>query len=225
MKTLPRALQPWCLDSGAFTEISSEGQFSLSARDYVDEARRYSRDIGQMQWAAIQDWMCEPFITNKTGLSVEEHQRRTTYSFLTLKWMAPEINWIPVLQGWEHDDYLRHLDHYHRAVPWPLHTFRTVGLGSVCRRQGTVEADAIIWDLFSRGLKLHAFGFKLTGLKKSAHMLASADSMAWSYSARRSEPLLGCTHKRCNNCMKYALLWRERALELIGTPKQGRLFG
>ncbi|MEV6227889.1 ATP-binding cassette domain-containing protein [Saccharopolyspora shandongensis] len=43
--------------------------------------------------------------------------------------------------------------------------------------------------------------------------LHSADSMAWSYAARRSPRLPGCTaHKNCANCPRFAFHWRERVL-------------
>ena len=222
VKKLPRALGPWALDSGAFSEIDQHGKWTLSPADYIAEVRRYSAEIGNMQWAAIQDWMCEPQMLAKTGKTIEEHQRLTTHSYLALKWAAPEIPWCPVLQGFEHDDYLRHADEYNRVLPYPIEGCKIVGLGSVCRRQGTKEADSIIWDLHARGFKLHAFGFKITGLEQSAHLLESADSMAWSRAARFDPPLPGCTHKTCSNCIKYAMKWRKNVLDAIRVPKQLR---
>jgi len=70
--------------------------------------------------------------------------------------------------------------------------------------------------LASQGLRLHGFGFKQQGLANAANILASADSMAWSYAARRKPPMPGCTtHKNCANCMRYALDWRERVLAIV----------
>jgi hypothetical protein len=45
-----------------------------------------------------------------------------------------------------------------------------------------------------------------------AACLASADSLAWSFQARRAAPLPGCSHANCANCLRYAAAWRERAL-------------
>jgi hypothetical protein len=67
---------------------------------------RYRDEIGQLDWAAPQDWMCVPFILAKTGLSVEEHQRRTVTNYLKLKELASDLPFIPILQGWDLDDYL-----------------------------------------------------------------------------------------------------------------------
>ena len=99
-KTLPRAAAPWALDSGGFTELQQFGAWTVSAQDYVARVRRYRDQIGALLWAAPQDWMCEPAIVVKTGLSVAEHQARTVENFCTLRQLAPELPIIPVVQGW-----------------------------------------------------------------------------------------------------------------------------
>ena len=38
---LPRAVAPWALDSGGFTEIAKYGRWETSPRDYVREVRRF----------------------------------------------------------------------------------------------------------------------------------------------------------------------------------------
>jgi hypothetical protein len=212
----PIATAPWALDSGGFSELSMFGRWETSAKQYVDEVRRWQEDVGRLEWAAIQDWMCEPFILAKTGETVSEHQRRTTHSYLQLKQMAPEIPWAPVLQGWHPDDYIAHKEEYERCIPMPLKTHRVVGIGSVCRRQNTKEAMEILRPLAAMGLRLHGFGFKVTGLwQGAASILWSADSLAWSRAARYEPPLPGCTHKTCANCIKFALRWREKVLAAI----------
>jgi hypothetical protein len=88
------------------------------------------------------------------------------------------------------------------------------------------EALEIFGALRARlGDRLHAFGLKRQGLGLARHLLKSADSMAWSYRARRSPPLTGCTHKSCANCMIYALLWREETLRRCRPAPLYRLLG
>lgn len=91
-----------------------------------------------------------------------------------------------------------------------------VGVGTVCRRQGTIRTGALLAWLHSMGLRLHGFGFKVTGLRSSAAHLASADSLAWSFNCRRHPPIEGHTHKNCANCLEYALDWRTDLLTSIG---------
>jgi hypothetical protein len=56
-RSLPRATGPWALDSGGFTELSLYGRWLTDARTYVAAVRRYSEEIGYLDWAASQDWM------------------------------------------------------------------------------------------------------------------------------------------------------------------------
>jgi hypothetical protein len=223
-KTLPRAQCRWALDSGGFTELSMLGDWTLGSRDYVALARRYRDEIGNLEWAAPQDWMCEPFILAKTRSSVESHQRRTVRNYVGLMEMAPDIPWIPVLQGWQVSDYMRCIDLY-SLYRVDLTKCALVGVGSICRRQGEVRIAMLLDELARHGIRLHGFGIKLKGLELAAQSLASADSMAWSFSARREPTQCGSTtHKNCANCYEYARQWRSRVISLIervaGSPLQ-----
>lgn len=214
-KTLPRAVAPWALDSGGFTELSMHGRWTLSARDYAAEVRRYLNEIGQLAWAAPQDWMCEPDMLKRTGLSVAVHQRLSVANFLELREVAPDLPWVPVLQGWASGEYFDHIEAYERAGV-DLRALPLVGVGTVCRRQNTVAASLLFSQLSREGIRLHGFGLKRTGLRFAAADLVSADSMAWSYNARREPPLPGHTHKNCANCIDWALGWRTETLEALG---------
>ena len=79
----------WALDSGGFTEVSTHGKWTIPAEVYAGEALRWSRQIGGLAWAAPQDWMCEPPMLEKSGLSAREHQELTVENFITLRNLAP----------------------------------------------------------------------------------------------------------------------------------------
>lgn len=227
---LPRAHVRWALDSGGFTELQLYGQWRTSPSEYVAAVRRYRDEIGSLDWATPQDWMCEPAVINGgvfggvtfagTGLSVADHQARTVQNFLTLSqlWNDEATNpFIPVLQGYERGDYLRCIDLYQQAGI-ELTKYQVVGLGSVCRRQAETEIGDIVTDIQGAlpGLPLHGFGVKRRGLEKYGHLLASADSMAWSFDARRAKRLPECVrHTNCSNCINYALHWRRGVIDLI----------
>ncbi|MFF0452106.1 hypothetical protein [Nocardia africana] len=219
-RSLPRAIGRWALDSGGFSMLSVHGTWEAgpTPAQYAARVRRYAEEIGGLDWAAPQDWMCEPFIVAKTGLTVAEHQRRTVGNYLELCSLAPDVPFAPVLQGFDLADYERCAQLYERAGV-DLKAARIVGVGSVCRRQGTTDAAAIMRALTEHlpGIQLHGFGVKTTGLADYGALLASADSMAWSFSARHQPPLPGCTtHKNCANCLRYALQWRTKVLAGIG---------
>lgn len=217
-RTFPRAIAPWALDSGGFTEISQHGRWTITPEQYVQEVRRYRDEVGSLQWAASMDLMCEPPMLVKTGLTIAQHQQATTENYERLLDLAPDLHGLiaPVLQGWQLDDYRRHLELYENrgaAHGYSIRKAPVVGVGSVCRRQHTAEVEGLIKDLAATGLRLHGFGFKVRGLRKVHHALASSDSMAWSFNARKNPPLPACTHPRCSNCMAYALRWRQRLLD------------
>jgi len=212
-RVLPRARGRWALDSGGFTELSMHGKWVTSADVYATAVRRYRDEIGGLDWAAPQDWMCEPVMLAKTSLTVAEHQARTVASVLELRALAPDLPFVPVVQGWVLDDYLACIDLY-TAAGIDLTAEPTVGLGSVCRRQSTAAIYDICYALATRGIRLHGFGVKTLGLREYARHLHSADSMAWSYNARRNPPLPGHSHRSCANCLPWALQWRDRVIRM-----------
>lgn len=249
-RRFPKATTSWALDSGGFTELSLYGEWRTSPVEYVAAVRRYAAELGGLAWASPQDWMCEPWITAKTGLSVAEHQARTIANYLQLRDLAPELPFIPVLQGWDEADYHAHADAY-AAAGIDLTAQDVVGVGSVCRRQATGQIAAILDGLWARGLRMHGFGVKTAGLALYADDLVSADSLAWSYSARvdarhpatqsarpgpggtspsdqhspvASGSASGCGKNSCANCLHYALAWRDQLLARLAT-RQISLFG
>ena len=210
-RRLPRAATGWALDSGGFTELRLHGRWQTSAAEYVAAVRRYRDEIGSLEWAAPMDWMCEPFMLAKTGLTVAVHQAHTVANYLELRDLAPDLPFIPVLQGWSLDDYRRCALLYQRSGV-DLTAEPLVGVGSVCRRQATGEIEVIVHSLAAMGLRLHGFGVKTRGMMRYADCLTSADSLAWSFEARRAAPLRACRHANCANCLRYAAAWRERTL-------------
>lgn len=201
---------PLCIDSGGFTQITMHGRYTMSPEEYVCLVRRVAR-AGCVKWAAIQDWMCEEKALRKTGLTVLEHQRRTVESFLLLRSLAPEIRWLPVVQGQTVEDYLRHVDMY-AAAGVDLTAIARVGVGSVCRRSRSAEIDAIVAALSARGLRLHAFGGKSKALARNSDKLRSADSMAWSLRGRFETATTGARDSQgraLQNSQEFAEEWRR----------------
>jgi hypothetical protein len=227
-KRFRRATCDWALDSGGFSELTLYGKWTVSAEQYAEEVQTYAAEVGRLDWAACQDWMCEPAVLEGggiagrtapgTGKSIEEHQDLTVKSVLDLRSMAPDMKFAPVLQGWEIDDYLRHVEDY-AAAGIDLSKEEVVGVGSVCRRQGSEQIRRLMQELHSLDISLHGFGVKTQGLPDTQQYLSSADSLAWSFAARRTPVLLeeciGSGHKNCANCMRYAMVWRDRLLEKL----------
>lgn len=213
-RRLPIARQRWALDSGGFSELRLFGGWNTTPESYCASVARYVAEIGRLDFAAQQDWMCEPEIRRITGFSTAGHQARTVQNYLQLVEIWPEHSdapcpFIPVLQGWDCGDYLQCLDLFGRAGV-DLAGCPVVGLGSVCRRQSTTEIAEVTAALAPHAA-LHGFGVKGAGLAVYGDLLTSADSLAWSFGGRR---LPGCslTHKTEANCRRHALAWRARAM-------------
>ncbi|HSV39794.1 MAG TPA: hypothetical protein VLI04_13640 [Nocardioidaceae bacterium] len=211
-RTLPRAAARWALDSGAFTEVATHGQYLTTPSQYVRAIRRYRDDIGLLDWAAPQDHMTEPWVLAKSLVAntIGQAQDWTVQNYLELRSLDDTLPIIPVLQGQRIADYERHVGMYALAGI-DLLTEPLVGLGSVCRRQATDEIAEIIAQL-SIELRLHGFGVKMSGLGAYGWMLASSDSMAWSYDGRRINPCPVKGLTSCNNCVHHALSWRDKVL-------------
>lgn len=117
---------------------------------------------------------------------------------------------MPILQGWRPDDYLRCAEgieaalratnscscsdegcraEWHRPVGLP----DLVGVGSVCRRElgGPDGLEAVLRALdcaLPKRVRLHLFGVKseAVGALRGHPRIASVDSMAWDFGARRT---------------------------------------
>lgn len=225
----------WALDSGAFTALAAttkhrdDHPWHLDPDSYGGMVYRFIDEIGPPpQFAAIQDWPCEPSVREATGFSVQTHQELTIDAYLWMVENFPHVNWAPVIQGWTVAEYIRHLGMY-EAAGVDLSEVNTVGLGSVCRRGPVGPIVTIVETVqsyarqrYGRQLNLHGFGLKIEALRRVGHLLKSADSMAWSARARLENiRLAGCAHRGpCNNCQRYALRWREQVLAAIAAPRQ-----
>lgn len=227
-KTLPVATCPWVLDSGGYSELNPRGpgRWTITPTEYAREVRRAEEEIGNLDWAAPMDWMCEPNVLAHTGLTVREHQRRTIENF---RWLRHELGAVvaPVLQGWTLDDYLLHVDDYYRFTDG-LDDERIVAVGSVCRRGDDDEIVRILDRLHREGLRLHAFGVRTRALERIADALVSADSLSWSYRARRdANDGITPDHphprgaKTCSNCLVYAERWYAREQRRLAHTRIG----
>jgi hypothetical protein len=176
----------WILDSGAFTMLALHGSYLDTPEDYAREIRRWAGS-GRLLAAVSQDYMCEPFMLERTGLTLLDHQLLTLTRYDRLRACdTGGVYVLPVLQGYAPEDYAAHVWMYGDRLPpgaW-------VGVGSVCKRNGSPGVVAAVLSAIRRerhDLRLHGFGLKLTALASLAvrEQLTSADSMAWSYAARR----------------------------------------
>lgn len=180
------AVGDWIMDSGAFTTIAKHGGYPEPPAAYAAQIRRWAKN-GNLLAAVAQDYMCEPHMLAKTGLTVAEHQRLTVERYDAL--IADDVGGVyimPVLQGYSPREYVEHIEMYGDRLAhgaW-------VGVGSVCKRNGDPMSVLMVLLAIKHArpdLRLHGFGLKTTALMWGAvrTLLHSADSMSWSFAARK----------------------------------------
>jgi hypothetical protein len=175
----------WILDSGAFTELARHGCYRQPAEEYAKLVNKIADRNPGLRLAVSQDWMCEPFIIEKTGLTLPLHQQLTIERYDIIREHC-RVYVMPVLQGYAPADYVSHIDQYGDR----LLSGMVVGVGSVCKRNSNVaEVENVLSAIKQKrpDLHLHGFGVKTTALASSLvrDRLYSADSMAWSFAARK----------------------------------------
>jgi len=193
----------WMMDSGAFMELKLFGAYRDTVATYAAQIRRWAR-CGRLIAAVAQDYMCEPFMLARTDMDVATHQRLTIERYDALLMEQTGVYILPVLQGHAPSEYLAHLAQYGARLAdgaW-------VGVGSVCKRNGDPSAIRDVLYTISRArpdLRLHGFGIKRTALSSALvrDYLYSADSMAWSFAARKA--------RRAGDLSRDANDWREGA--------------
>lgn len=180
-------VRDWCMDSGAFSTIATFGGYPHPVSEYAAEIRRWkAMGNGRLLWAASQDYMVEPAMRAKSGLTVAESQAKTIERYDELLRCGTDgVYVLPVLQGWTASDYADHC----RAYGDRLAHGAWVGVGSVCKRNASPSSVIVILRAILAvrpDLRLHGFGLKKTALQLAdvRDLLYSADSMAWSYAAR-----------------------------------------
>lgn len=227
----------WIMDSGAFTTIAKHGGYPEPVSAYADQIRRWAIN-GELLAAVSQDYMCEPHMLARTGLTIAEHQRLTIERYDALLAEDTGVYIMPVLQGYAPADYVSHIRQYGERLKPVQYGERLkpvrhpgeaqagkdrpgmwVGVGSVCKRNGKPAAVEEVLLAVSRerpDLRLHGFGVKITALGSGLvrDLLHSADSMAWSFAARMDG--------RDANDVREAIRFAKR-IETM--PVQGSLFG
>lgn len=211
----PIPAKAWIMDSGAFTTILTHGGYPDPVEVYASQIKRWAYPGSGLVAAVAQDYMCEEHMLALTGMTIAEHQRLTIERYDALTACdTGDVYIMPVLQGYSPADYVRHIEMYGARLAhgaW-------VGVGSVCKRNGdpaAIEDVLMAIKAVRPDLRLHGFGLKITALASGLvrALLYTADSMAWSYAARKQG-------RSAND-------WREaeRFITRIETmPVQGHLF-
>lgn len=136
---------------------------------------------------------------------------------------------VPVLQGWRVSDYQRSMDLlmqvWDRWEPW-VDKPALIGIGSVCRRSlndkefGLHAILAGLEGMIPKESRLHMFGVKGTALKelKMLPFIASADSMAYDFSARVSARTNGISNTIAHRSDQMSSWMRKASARMAHSP-------
>ncbi len=86
------AVERWMLDCAGFTTIATHGGYPEPVSQYAAQIQRWA-SVGKLAWAVSQDYMCEPGMLRRTGLTIADHQRLTIERYDAL--LAARCDVIP----------------------------------------------------------------------------------------------------------------------------------
>jgi hypothetical protein len=174
------------LDSAGFVAAHRYRGFPWETDDYLDLAAS-----APWIWWASQDWCVEPEIAGDEDAVLDRISGTVRLNLRCLngaKRRGIAHNFVPVIQGWRPEHYLRCLDRMPFALDAPL-----IGVGSMCRRHvggpnGILSVLRVLDDTFAgTNTRFHLFGLKSQGIQHAAAhaRVASCDSQAYGMAARQ----------------------------------------
>jgi hypothetical protein len=171
---------PWAglrwLDSGGFTALNRWGDFPWTTPAYACLIA-----LLRPHWWASEDYPCEPDISRRAQLHTNQDRIKATVARArAADELAPQVpgTLVPVIQGYELDEYRHCLDLY--ATAGLIRPYMAVG--SVCRRLSSAQLHELIPGIAEAATaagctRLHWFGLKLSpDLHDLAPYLHSRDS-------------------------------------------------
>ncbi len=178
------------LDSGGYVAMKKYGGFRFCHQEYLEFANGWG-------WTCYfqMDYCCEPDLGGEAAHRVDLTASSLLHSLQILDgWRARGYTHlrdpVPVIQGWEVDDYLRSVDLTGAALAgagrlWP----DLVGIGSVCRRGQDAAIIRVVRSVLGAlppHVGVHLFGVKGTALKELCNnpRIISADSQSWDRAER-----------------------------------------
>ncbi|MGV1912065.1 DUF7221 family queuine tRNA-ribosyltransferase-like protein [Agrobacterium vitis] len=174
--------EPWMLKKTALADGVKLGIDPLKLIIPMDD----DEDVIIRRITAADKEAASYLTKDQTVERIRLHQRMTIERYDALLSHDLPVPVLPVLQGFAPSDYARHVEDYGERLTFGM----WVGVGSVCKRQGDPRAIIAVLQAIKAvrpDLRLHGFGVKKTSLLHPGvrDFLYSADSMAWSFAARK----------------------------------------
>lgn len=218
-----------CIDSGGFTAAKKWGRYPWLVEQYADFIQEMSRDV-PLDFCAIMDYACEPSVDRSTyATNIERIEVTIANEILCLE-TAPDLPWLPVLQGDSLEERSYDLERRRESDMLPN---EYAGIGSVC---GRGAGGAVETTLFYReqlpGVKFHGFGMHIQALDNDFvfSVIRSWDSYSWNWGKgqkdvdRPTEYLKRPGESHTSQCRRLGnLYWQNTILPRLTRPRQGVL--
>ncbi|MBN3761315.1 hypothetical protein [Burkholderia sp. Ac-20365] len=236
------AVQNW---SRKGTQPGMAGVYPWTYSDYLTLAAEM-----RPTWASQPDLCCEPEATGSdeevdfriraTGTLLfgclqvlydwQEQLCKDTPACVVQDMLRPVV---PVIQGWTRTQYLRSLELMLEVwgywEPWVAPP-ALIGIGSVCRRDvhhpehGLLAILTALERHLPKGMKVHLFGVKGAAIEyvRMFDFVASYDSMAWDFSARKKAHQQGISNNMMHRSNEMTR-WMDIATSKMA-PKVGDQF-
>ena len=180
------AHHPVALDPAGFVAASRYRGFPWGVDEYLDLAAN-----PPWLWWASMDWCVEPEIAHDEDAILDRISGTVRLNIQCLNGADRRgiaDRFVPVIQGWHPEQYLRCLERMPFALDFPL-----VGIGSMCRRHVEGEYGILhVLDVLDRAFngsetRFHLFGLKSQGMSaaRTHPRVASCDSQAYGVTARQ----------------------------------------
>jgi len=210
------------VDSGGYSFILGKGEYTTTNNEYLEYVETHQPEL-----FALRDYPCEPDVLEEHDRTVEEHQEMTIKKHKELRELMKEFDIdtkpLSVIQGWEFEDYLNHIDRMKEEDLITEH----IGIGSVCRRGQDEEIRRIILEI-NKALpdycKIHAFGVKSNILRfaEVCEVLHSADSQAFDMASRYSQKISGDGSRSFRDDTLQYLKFKKEVNRMIKTQERQR---
>jgi hypothetical protein len=175
-----------CIDSGGFTAARRWGKYPWTVEQYVDFIRAVSRDI-KLDFCSILDYACEPSVNRSAYQTNIERIEATIENEIACRKAAPDLPWLPILQGDSLEERQYDLDRRRELGLLPTDY---AGIGSVCGR-GAGGAAQVVKFYADRlpGVQYHGFGMHIQALDDDTvyAALRSWDSYSWTWGRGQTE--------------------------------------
>jgi len=201
------------LDSGGFSFFTKYSEYPFSVKEYVEWIHEMQKiNNGKVKYVATMDYPCEPSINRKAFSSNKERIEKTVEN--AIKCFKNEIpaKWIPVLQGYNLDEYVFCLNLYKK------HGILTdyIAVGSMCKRSNISEIVKIVHEIKKnyKG-KIHLFGLAIKALQNKAlfDMIYSCDTIGYTFASKTVEETFEKMRKLVEKINKLVILnSRQRTL-------------